>query len=90
MLESEGISRRHVKPSKPTNNFADGMFKTVECNDKAMQRKTFACLQNMDLVSSNACNTFFTFTCNGLILSSHTTAYKIHTKNCKQNTWRTP
>ena len=59
MLESEGISRRQVKSSKPTNNIADGLFRTIECIDKTMQRKIFACLQNMNLVSSNACNTFF-------------------------------
>ena len=59
MLESEGIYKRQVESNKPTNNIADGLFMTVECNDKKMQRKTFACLQNMDLISSNACNTFF-------------------------------
>ena len=59
MLESEGISRKQVESSKPTNNIADGVFRNAESNDKAMQRKTFVYLQNVDLVSSNACNTFF-------------------------------
>ena len=60
MLESESISRKQVESSKPTNNIAHGLFRTrLERNDKAMQRKSFACLQNMDLVSSNDCNTFF-------------------------------
>ena len=48
MLESEGASKRQVESSKPTNNIANGYIRTVEVNDKSIQRKTLACLQNMD------------------------------------------
>ena len=36
MWESEGVFARWVQAIKTTNNIADGVFRTLECNDKSM------------------------------------------------------
>ena len=33
MLESEGVSAVWVESRKTTNKFADGVLRTLECND---------------------------------------------------------
>ena len=51
--------RGEFNPEKTTKNIADGLFRTVQCNDKSMLQKNIASLQNLDRLFSNACNTLF-------------------------------
>ena len=58
MLESEGVFAMWFESRKTTNNFADGLLRTLAMirqgykKEKEKQKqKTFTCLQNLDHAS---------------------------------------